>query len=42
LVAGDPLVAETLENCAGLLRAIGRLDEADKLESRAKEIRAKQ
>jgi tetratricopeptide (TPR) repeat protein len=36
-----PHVATSLENCAGLLRETGRTAEADKMEARAKAIRAK-
>ncbi len=36
-----PLVAQSLENYAALLRKTGRGDEAAKMEARAKAIRAK-
>ena len=38
----NPDVATSLENYAVLLRQMGRDDEAEKLEARAKTIRAKQ
>ncbi len=36
-----PDVAQSLENYAALLRQTGRIDEAEKMEARAKLIRAK-
>ncbi len=36
-----PHVAASLENCAALLRQTARADEAERMEARAKEIRAK-
>ena len=36
-----PHVAASLENCAALLRQTARADEAERMEARAKAIRAK-